>query len=265
MKNLIDGIFLIYLLFFLNPVISFCQITGKVEYVSILESEDFKELNSALFFSDSESFFFVDTKNEESAIEGEEQIYFEDESNLVFELDFTDKSPRKYEVYLSRSNQTILSQNSIFKDLSTVPCVVLEETGTINWKLHEEFKEIGEFKTQKATTSFRGRDYNAWFTTEVPIEIGPWKFHGLPGLILEVRDSELGVQFLFTSLKIPYDVSDKIVKPNNGDVILIDEFAKYQDNFSKELITLFRAKMPRSMGAVDISFNEVVKSIEREY
>ncbi len=265
MKNLINGIFLIYLLFILNPITSFCQITGKVEYVSILESEDFKELNSALFFSDSESFFFVDTNNEESTAEGGEQIYFKDESNLVFELDFTYKSPRKYEVYISRSDQTILSQNSIFKDLSTVPCVVLEETGTINWKLHEEFKKVGKFKAQKASTSFRGRNYNAWFTTEIPIEIGPWKFHGLPGLILEVRDSELGVQFLFTSLKIPYDVSDKIVKPNEGDVIPIDEFAKYQDNFSKELITLLKAKMPRSMGAVDISFDEVVKSIEREY
>lgn len=37
---------------------------------------------------------------------------------------------------------------------------------------------------------FRGRSYVAWFTMDIPIENGPWKFAGLPGLILKVYDDK---------------------------------------------------------------------------
>lgn len=44
------------------------------------------------------------------------------------------------------------------------------------------------YKCEKAACHFRGRDYIAWFTGEIAIDNGPWKFHGLPGLILKVED-----------------------------------------------------------------------------
>ena len=56
------------------------------------------------------------------------------------------------------------------------------------WKISTEKKKIGEFQTQKATTNFAGRNWIAWFTTDVPIQDGPYKFSGLPGLIVEVAD-----------------------------------------------------------------------------
>ena len=43
---------------------------------------------------------------------------------------------------------------------------------------------------QKATCYFRGRNYTAWFTTDIPISNGPWKFGGLPGLILKIYDND---------------------------------------------------------------------------
>ncbi|QOW11084.1 GLPGLI family protein [Kaistella flava (ex Peng et al. 2021)] len=57
-----------------------------------------------------------------------------------------------------------------------------------NWKILSDKKQIGEFKVQKATANFAGRNWEAWFTTDVPIQDGPYKFSGLPGLIVEIAD-----------------------------------------------------------------------------
>lgn len=57
-----------------------------------------------------------------------------------------------------------------------------------DWKVSAEKKQIGSFKVQKATAKFAGRIWTAWFTTDVPIQDGPYKFSGLPGLIVEISD-----------------------------------------------------------------------------
>lgn len=64
---------------------------------------------------------------------------------------------------------------------------VLEDR-KMNWNIAPEKKQIGEFKVQKATTDFAGRNWTAWFTADVPIQDGPYKFSGLPGLIVEISD-----------------------------------------------------------------------------
>lgn len=35
---------------------------------------------------------------------------------------------------------------------------------------------------------FAGREWTAWFTSEISIPDGPYKFYGLPGLILKISD-----------------------------------------------------------------------------
>lgn len=57
----------------------------------------------------------------------------------------------------------------------------------MNWEVTNNTIEILGYSCQGATTSFRGRDYIAYFTTEIPISEGPWKFNGLPGMILKVE------------------------------------------------------------------------------
>ncbi|MPS71903.1 MAG: GLPGLI family protein [Chryseobacterium sp.] len=58
----------------------------------------------------------------------------------------------------------------------------------INWKISSEKEKIGEWSTQKAEADFAGRHWTAWFSTDIPIQDGPYKFQGLPGLIVKVED-----------------------------------------------------------------------------
>lgn len=69
---------------------------------------------------------------------------------------------------------------------------VTEDLPVMNWKLSKdgESKIIDKFVCNKATVSFRGRNYIAWYTPYISSQFGPWKFYGLPGLILEVYDTD---------------------------------------------------------------------------
>ncbi|GGP01255.1 hypothetical protein GCM10010992_01070 [Cloacibacterium rupense] len=64
---------------------------------------------------------------------------------------------------------------------------VLEDR-TLNWKVLPEKQKIGSWEAQKATTEFAGRKWTAWFAEELPFNDGPYKFKGLPGLIVKISD-----------------------------------------------------------------------------
>ena len=70
-----------------------------------------------------------------------------------------------------------------------------------DWKITNEKKKIGNYNVQKATTSFGRRNWIAWFTSEIPFNYGPYKFYGLPGLILEISDSNENFKFSFKGNK----------------------------------------------------------------
>lgn len=64
----------------------------------------------------------------------------------------------------------------------------VEENKKPEWKILPDKQKIGEYSAQKATTTYLGRQWTAWFTTEIPFQDGPYKFYGLPGLIVKIED-----------------------------------------------------------------------------
>lgn len=71
----------------------------------------------------------------------------------------------------------------------------------LDWEILPDTKTIQGYESQKAKTAFRGREYTAWFTTEIPLSDGPYKFNGLPGLILELKDVKEQYVFELLALK----------------------------------------------------------------
>ncbi|WP_066225140.1 GLPGLI family protein [Formosa haliotis] len=116
-------------------------------------------------------------------------------------------TPEGFQYYTDRNTNTMQS-----RDLGLV--YVKETLPKITWEISSETKTIGDFNCVKATTSFRGRDYTAWFTTAIPLPYGPWKLQGLPGLILEAYDTHKEVYFYFKSIQYPLATATAIVAPN---------------------------------------------------
>lgn len=64
------------------------------------------------------------------------------------------------------------------------------ETSTsadIRWKLHSETDSVCGLPCQRATATYGGREWTAWFCSEIPTSAGPWRLCGLPGLILRAE------------------------------------------------------------------------------
>lgn len=86
-----------------------------------------------------------------------------------------------------------------------------ETEDPITWKLHNDTKTEGSYTLQKATANFGGRSWIAWFSKDIAVNEGPYKFRGLPGLVFSVEDSKMQHVFkLIKSYKLEktYDTSE---------------------------------------------------------
>lgn len=64
------------------------------------------------------------------------------------------------------------------------------------WKMTTKEADISGFHCKQAKLNYGGRVYTAWFTTEIPISDGPYKFYGLPGLIVQITDRKKHYDYL---------------------------------------------------------------------
>jgi GLPGLI family protein len=76
----------------------------------------------------------------------------------------------------------------LYKDRISMDYYSYREDPELVWKISDEKQKIGTYNAQKAIVDFGGRKWIAWFTTEIPFPDGPYKFYGLPGLIVKVGD-----------------------------------------------------------------------------
>ena len=96
-------------------------------------------------------------------------------------------------------------------------CIVSDTLGGIVWVLHPEHKRFGLYDCRRATGMFHGREYEAWYTLDIPIPSGPFKLGGLPGLILEARTTDGSADFTFVSIEFSKSIPEKIKPPYGKD------------------------------------------------
>lgn len=90
----------------------------------------------------------------------------------------------------------------------------------IKWTLQPEKKTIDKYTCQRAMGQYAGRVFEAWFAPDLPYPDGPWKLSGLPGLILEARDTTNEVAFTFKTITRNDDAEAKVISLlNDGEAI----------------------------------------------
>lgn len=64
-----------------------------------------------------------------------------------------------------------------------------EDEPKFDWTIYSDTLEVAGYLCQKAECDYGGRHWIAWFSSEIPLSYGPYKFKGLPGLILKIEDT----------------------------------------------------------------------------
>lgn len=104
-----------------------------------------------------------------------------------------------------------------------------EEKPNFIWEIKNEKQKIGAYNAQKALLNFGGRKWIAWFSSEIPFNDGPYKFSGLPGLIVKIEDMDKNFSWVLSGNK-------KIsVNENEGNSLLSKFTSKNPKIVSKTL------------------------------
>lgn len=220
----------------------------KIEYkeISIYTAGLINEDKTTLYISD--DYTFCKTEFLEKNFSSEDIMASDELTILVVEDDSEDFN----EVYLNRKNNTLteyLSENRILKKKFAVE----ESQPQMKWELLSQQKKISNYTCEKAKTTFRGRTYEVWYTPEIPIPSGPWKFNGLPGLILSVKDLEGIYSWAATSIKTissnEFNISDYLNNKKDFTKISYKDFDEKVINALKE-----RNRMQNTRGEDNLKF-----------
>lgn len=149
--------------------------------------------------------------------------------------------------------------------------IKVEDNRKINWEILPDKEKIGKFTAQKAKCSFGGRKWTAWFTVDLPIQDGPYKFNGLPGLIVKIEDSTNSHKFELVGIKnIEKDIQYPELSARSDELYLTQEkfielFKKYRKDPAAETRRLYM--MGRIPDQKDTSGNsrtglEIVREVD---
>lgn len=204
------------------------SLNGLIVYDQKIDLREYVEKPDTLKFNRTKSIFFWNLYHRISRIPAEIQQNLpgvqipKKEISLTGQVNFYDTA--KDSIY-SKKAMRILDKFIYLK----------EKTPSINWSITDSTKQVGNYTVQKATALFRGRQYTAWFAPEIPVPFGPWKLHGLPGLILEAYDESGNIYFSATEIKfMDAGAIGPIQLNGEEEMITLDEYKEIMNNFRKK-------------------------------
>ncbi len=112
-----------------------------------------------------------------------------------------------------------------------------QETLKLEWDLLNDKRTIHGYSCKKANVNYGGREWTAWYSTSIPLSAGPYKFKGLPGLIVLLYDTDRYFEYeLTTIIKKPVTFLGKYFhsKKLNARVQMSqNEFNKFKKSYNE--------------------------------
>lgn len=171
------------------------KVVYKVRYISHLDTKTVK----------TERAFLIIKNNQESSYTTE-NTYKQDsikqlvrEGILAAQEVMNDKYPKTGFNHFVQKNYK--EQSLRIHNLIAIDNYIYNQKNELVWQLYPDTLKVQNYVCNKATTTYEGRDYIAWYTTEIPISDGPYKFWGLPGLIIKIYDTENHYTFTLESFE----------------------------------------------------------------
>lgn len=124
----------------------------------------------------------------------------------------------------------------------------------IKWTLLSEVKNIGNYNCRLATVTIDGDTIYAWYTTQIPFDEGPFKFKGLPGLILEVYNKSGTMEIEATNVAMK---NVPIVRMNEALQVSLKDRSEFMSARDKYHRYPFDNNFPKEI--VDRKINELKK------
>ncbi|MDR6921181.1 GLPGLI family protein [Chryseobacterium sp. 2987] len=154
------------------------------------------------------------------------------------------RSNINYSVEKDKANQKTYFKDRIGRDIYSY-----EEDRPLNWKISSETMKIGEYKVQKAETDFAGRKWTAWFSTDLPYQDGPYKFGGLPGLIVKIEDDKGDYSF---DLMKNYKITESPSLNQFGNVLKVKraDYLKQQEKYKTDPMSFMMAQGGGGSGGI---------------
>lgn len=167
-----------------------------------------------------------------------------------------------------------------FEDKIADDLFLVADTRKISWEICPEKSKVGEWNCQLAVADFAGRKWNAWFCTAIPLPEGPYKFYGLPGLIVKVADSEQLHQFTLVAIQNLTPKSDTKIEMKLNETgfgfdskpisVSLEKYDKLLKDFRADPTASFRQMLQTknitfSNNGVALSKEEAIRSREEYY
>lgn len=221
------GVFAVVLL----AQITFAQANRFVYQVTMKpnasDKNDIKTENAYLDISANKSMFYSENRIKRDSVM---RANFQSGGARGFNRDQMEslRSVINYSIEKDKKDQKTIYKDRIGRDIYTY-----EEERPLNWKILSETTKIGDYKVQKAETDFGGRKWTAWFTTDLPYQDGPYKFNGLPGLVVKAEDSTGDYSF---DLMKNYKIADFPEMSTFGNVMKVKrtDYVKQQEKYKSD-------------------------------
>lgn len=220
MRNKIKIFLLSFFLFIVLDLNA--QVSGTINYELTKKDDNLEAVKSHTVI------YFNDSKSIEFPLKANVTNHQSDATTEVVVV----KSKRKTFIYKDFAKKKMILSDRVDRN----QYLINDSLQIFKWKITKEKKKILNYICIKAITQFRGRNYEAWFTEEIPIQNGPWKFCGLPGLIIRVYDDKQAFVYQLTAL-------DLKAKFDKNIIVLPNEYMKDKPISHREFMVLYNMKL----------------------